>query len=158
TSPTPPPPPPPRAPCRRRTAGAACPSAASRARRSAGSPRSSWRRLDHPAVAQADHPVGEPGQLGVMRHQDKRRPEVLAQPEHQVQDHLSVLAVEVAGRLVGEQERWLWRERAGERHPLLLAARELRRVMVPAPTEPDAREQLPGALPDAGSPEQLERE
>ncbi len=42
---------------------------------------------------------------------------------------LTGLLVEIAGRLVGDKDRGIGRKRARERHALLLAARQLRRVM-----------------------------
>ena len=55
----------------------------------------------------------------------------------QVEDHAAGRTVEVAGGLVGEEQRRFGGEGAGQRHPLLLAARELRRVVVAAFAEPD---------------------
>ena len=45
--------------------------------------------------------------------------------------------VQVAGRLVGEDHRWLGRQRARDRHALLLAARQLARPVPQAVLEPD---------------------
>ena len=53
--------------------------------------------------------------------------------------------VQLAGRLVGDQERRLARERGAERDPLLLAARELTGMCVAPSPEPDPFEQLVGA-------------
>ena len=51
-------------------------------------------------------------------------------PAEQKLDHLlSGLLVEIAGRLVGDEDRGIRRERAGERDALLLAARQLRGIM-----------------------------
>ena len=49
--------------------------------------------------------------------------------------------VEVAGRLVGEQQRRVAGERTGDRHPLHLPAGELRRTVVHAVREPDLGEE-----------------
>ena len=62
---------------------------------------------------------------------DQRRAAFAA---HQVQefgeDDVGGVLVEIAGRLVGEHQRRLVGERAGDRDALLLAARQLRRAMV----------------------------
>ena len=60
------------------------------------------------------------------------------------------LLVERAERLVEQQDRRPRDQRAGERHPLALAAAQLMdpaRVLV---GEPDQRQGLPGALPALG--------
>ena len=53
--------------------------------------------------------------------------------------------VEVPGRLVGQQHGGLVRERAGDRDPLLLAARQLRGQVVAPSGEPDRVEQRVGS-------------
>ena len=67
--------------------------------------------------------------------------------EQQVDHLLPGRAVEIPGRLVGEQHRRVVGERAGDRDALLLAARELRRVMVAAIGEPDLVEQRSARAP-----------
>ena len=54
--------------------------------------------------------------------------------------------VEVAGGLVGEEDLGTGAEGPGQRHPLLLAAGELGRIVVAAVAEADALEQVRGAL------------
>ena len=68
------------------------------------------------------------------------RAQAVEQPEH-VQGRG---AVEVAGRLVGEHDERLVAERAGDRDPLTLAARERRGQMLGAVGEPDLLQQLRG--------------
>ena len=60
----------------------------------------------------------------------------------QLVDDGGVLRVELAGRLVGEQEPRAVGERGAERDPLLLAAGELVRVGVEPVLETDLAEQL----------------
>ena len=50
--------------------------------------------------------------------------------------------VEVAGRLVGEQQARLQNQRPGQRDPLLLAARELAGLVIEAVAEPDDLQHL----------------
>ena len=57
--------------------------------------------------------------------------------------------VEVAGRLVGQDEARPVDQRAGDRHPLLLAARELAGVVVEPLAEADPLQRLRGAAPAA---------
>src|SRR5262249_40395675 len=47
----------------------------------------------------------------------------------------------VAGGLVGQEQAGIERDRAGERRALLLASRELHRIVMPAVTQPDVVEQ-----------------
>ena len=56
------------------------------------------------------------------------------------------VGVEVAGGLVGDQDVRLVDQRAGDRHPLLLAARELGREGVQAMGEPHPAQRLVGEL------------
>ena len=69
----------------------------------------------------------------------------------QLQDAAAGGAVEVAGGLVGEQDRRPGGEGAGEGHPLLLAAGELARVVVAAVGEPHGGQQLVGAAERVGA-------
>ena len=64
---------------------------------------------------------------------------------HQVEHALSGSRVEVPGRLVGEQQRGAHRQRACDRHALLLAAGHLRGQAVSPGREAHAVEQLVGA-------------
>jgi hypothetical protein len=69
------------------------------------------------------------------------RPELLEQ-RHDLE---AGARVEVAGRLVGEDQARLGHERARDRDALLLAARELVRRVVEAPGEADALERSSAA-------------
>ena len=60
------------------------------------------------------------------------------QLEQQVHDLLAGGAVEIAGRLVGQQQLRPADEGARHRHPLLLAARKLGRIVAEAMAEADA--------------------
>ena len=63
--------------------------------------------------------------------------------QQQVDDVTAGGAVEVAGRLVGEQDRRVVRQRPGNRDALLFAARELRRIVVAAVREARLRRAAP---------------
>ena len=61
--------------------------------------------------------------------------------------------VEVAGRLVGQHDRRIVGQRAGERDPLLFASRQLRRVVMRAAGQSDLFEQrLRPARRTSGAP------
>ena len=81
-----------------------------------------------------------------MRDENQRRATPRLEREEEIDDLAAGLAVEIAGRLIGEQEARARDERAGERHTLLLATGELCRKMRHAMREPDLAEQLCGAL------------
>src|SRR3954452_6116112 len=57
------------------------------------------------------------------------------------------MLVEVAGRLVGEDQRRLVRGRPGDPPTRLLAAREFGRAMIEALGQPERTQQLPRPLP-----------
>ena len=82
------------------------------------------------------------------RHDDQSA--VAAQVPEQRDDALGLDVVEVGGRLVGQEHRRVGGEAARHRDALLLAARELARLVVPAVVQPDALEQLIG--PDERRP------
>ena len=86
--------------------------------------------LDDTAVAQDQPRVGHRRQLGVVRHQDERRAARTVDLPQQLHDVAAVGAVEVAGWLVGQHDRRVVGQGAGERDALLLAAGELRRIVM----------------------------
>ena len=66
----------------------------------------------------------------------------------------AVCRIEIPGGLVGQHDGWIVRQRPRERDALLLAARELRGVVVRSSAETDFRDQPAGAAPhviDAGN-------
>ena len=69
--------------------------------------------------------------------------------EHEFDDLRAARGIQIAGWLVGEQQLRLARKSARNRDALLLAARELLRIMIDALGESDALEY--GARPDPGS-------
>ena len=81
--------------------------------------------VDDLAVDHADDAVGRAADADVVGDDQERQAALAVQPAHQLDDLLGVLAVEVAGRLVGPDDRRVVDERAGDRHALALAAGEL---------------------------------
>ena len=111
---------------------------------------------DHGAGPQADDAVAAPGQVGVVGDQHQGGARLLVQLEQQVGDRGAGVGVEVARRLVGEEDARPMDEGPRQSDALLLAAGKLDRVMAEAVAEADAVEQLGGALPGAGLAAQLQ--
>ena len=87
------------------------------------------RRLDA-SRAQPHHAVAALRQRRIMRHQHQRGAALLMTGEQQLDDLAPGRLVEIAGRLVGDEDRRMRRERARERDALLLAAGQLRRIVI----------------------------
>ena len=108
---------------------------------------------DRPPVAQHQPRVGHRGQFGSCVTRTSVTLRACAYLQQQVDDVPAVRAVEIAGRLVGQDQRRIVGQRARDRDALLLAARELRRVVMPAIVQPDFVEQRLRArrrIPPAG--------
>ena len=93
--------------------------------------------------------VAAGGELGSWVISSRRRAEPGVFLEQAVDDEPAGRAVEIAGRLVGEQQRGLGNQGARDRHALLLAARKLPGIMAEAMAEPDPRERRPAAASKA---------
>src|ERR671916_708188 len=96
---------------------------------------------DDAAVGQEQDAVGAGRRARVVRDHDRRLAVELDRLAQQRQHLVPGLRVEVAGRLVGEQDGRLGDQRAGDRDALLLAAGQLRRTVVAAVVEAHALEQ-----------------
>src|SRR5690349_12025324 len=110
------------------------------------------RGLD-PAVLEVDHAVGVERVLVGVRHLDDRRP-LRVQGLEELDDLARLAGVQVARRLVGEEERGAGDDGAGDANELLLAAGELAReeVLLADDAEPVERvgdERLPLRLAHA---------
>ena len=100
------------------------------------------RVVHDPAVAQHDHAVADRRGVGVVGDHHDRLVELVDGLAKEV-EHLGAGAgVEVAGRLVGEDDRRARDERARDRDALLLAARELGGPMRAAVVEADGVDQV----------------
>ncbi len=110
-----------------------------------------------PARAQPHHAVAALRQRGVVRHQHQRHAALGVLGEQQIDDLLAGGLVEIAGRLVRDQDRRIGRQRAGQRDALLLAAGQLRRIMMQAVAEADRSQFLRGARGRIGIAGELER-
>ena len=87
-------------------------------------------RVEDAAVADDQHAVGVGGRLRVVGDEDDRLAPLLAGPPQRVEDLGAGRVVEVAGRLVGEEQRRARHEGAGDGDALLLAGRQLVRLVV----------------------------
>ncbi len=108
------------------------------------SPRSTTWPVDHVHVA-----LRARRQFRIVRDHDDGRAvavDLLEQLHHRARH----LRVEIAGRLVGEQQLRAAGQRAGDRHALLLAARQLGRIVAHARRKADALQRLADALPALG--------
>ena len=89
--------------------------------------------------------------LQVVRDEHQGRLAPALQAEQQVDDLLAGLAVEVAGRLVGQDDLRARAQGAGDGDALLLAAGELRREMIGAMRQPHLGEQRRAATSKASA-------
>src|SRR5829696_8947730 len=109
------------------------------------------------AVAQPDDALGARGEREIVRDEHDRRIRFAVDRLQQLDDAGAGVTVEVARRLVGEEDARRVAEGPRDGDALLLAPGELVGKVVRALGEPDAREQLPGARLGAAVPAQLER-
>jgi len=84
-----------------------------------------------------------PGERLVVGHQDQRSAGIGVEAKEEIDDASAGLGVEIAGRLVGEDDGRVGSEGPRDRHPLLLATRELARRVAGTLGEANAFE--PGA-------------
>src|SRR5207248_730078 len=98
--------------------------------------------FDHQTFVQPKTPRHALGETGVVRDDDGGDSESLIQLAEKRVDSFAGGLVEVAGRLVGEQQARLQNQRPGQCDPLLLAARELAGLVIEAVAEPDDLQHL----------------
>ena len=79
--------------------------------------------------------------IGIVRHEHQRDRRARCDLQQQIEDVPAVGAVEIAGRLVGEDERRIVGQRARDRDALLFAAGQLRRIVMAAVVQADFVEQ-----------------
>jgi hypothetical protein len=105
--------------------------------------------IDDPSVAHVDSPSSRAGEVLVMCHHDDRCA-IYVQSTEQADDLRPRSGVELACRLVGEQQRRLVGESARDGDTLLLASRKLRRTVPLAVLETHICEKLTGAFNSPG--------
>src|SRR6266581_4676441 len=84
--------------------------------------------MPDPAVSKLDHAPRKAGNIGFVRDQHDRQA-LLVQLLQDIDNLHGGTAVEIAGRLIGQQDRGPVYQRASNRDALLLSAGELRWVM-----------------------------
>ena len=99
-----------------------------------------------PALDQPHHAIGAGDDVHVVRHHDDSQPVLPVQVAEQADDLAAGVGVEVAGRLVGQEDARPIDEGAGDGGPLHLAAGQLARPVVEPMAEADAVEQLDGPV------------
>ena len=102
-------------------------------------------RLDQ-AVTDADRPLRVIGDVGIVRHQDDGDPLVLIQLLEHPQHFFAGARIEVAGRLIREEQRRMIDQRPRDRHALLLAPGKLRGLVVHPVAQTHAAQHLLGPL------------
>ena len=95
---------------------------------------------------------------GIMGDQYQGRPAPSMLFEEAVDDEVPRCAVEIPGRLVGQQQLWSGNEGAGDRDALLLAARKLAGVMHAPVLEADSREGIRRGGERIGAAAKFERD
>lgn len=75
-----------------------------------------------PTVDQLDDTVALCGEVVIVGDDQKGRAPLEIEAPHQFEHLLRRSRVEISGRLVGEHEKWIHRQGASDRDPLLLAA------------------------------------
>src|SRR5438128_6311870 len=98
--------------------------------------------LEDSAVLDDEHAIGIGRGLRVVRDEDDGLAAPDTRPVQRVEDAATGRVVEVAGRLVGEEQRGPRDERPRDRHPLLLAGRELIGLVVGLAGEVDQGDDL----------------
>ena len=108
------------------------------------------------SVHDADGPMGVGGHLGIVRHQNDGDPLGVELLKHS-QDFDARMRIQIACRLVGQNERGAIDQCPADRHSLLLSARHLRRLVIGSVGQSNAAEQsprqtagLPGGTPMRG--------
>src|SRR5688572_16551424 len=101
------------------------------------------------AVLEVDDGLGELRHLGLVRNHQDGDPG-LVELDEEFHDLERALGIEVAGRLVGEQDFGIGHQRAGDGDALLLAARQLGRRVVGPRHEADPVERLERRLAPRG--------
>src|SRR5215216_675654 len=100
------------------------------------------RLLDYPPVVDEDEPVADlTREAHLVRHHEHGHLGFAREVAHDVEHLPDHLRVERRRRLVEQHELEVHRERAGDRHALLLTAREVGRVLIGLLGDPDALEQ-----------------
>src|SRR5580704_5774244 len=114
--------------------------------------RSSWLLFtDYQASPEHNSATGAVGESRIVRYQDQGRAFALVEGKQQLEHMPAILAVQVTGGLIGQQNRRTDHEGARQSNALLLAARKLDRIVIAAVWQTHAFEQLAGSLAALGA-------
>lgn len=116
------------------------------------------RRFHEPTSVEAKTAAATGGELEVVGDEQERGTAAGLDGEEELGHCASGSLIEIAGRLVGQEDVGLVRERAGKGHALLLAARKLGREMVHPVRKPDLGEELGSARLRIRPTEQFHRQ
>ncbi len=97
---------------------------------------------DDAAARELDDAVGDPRDLAVVGHDEHGRPEFVRLVVQELQDLHAGVEVQLARRLVCQQDRVAGRQRARDRHALLLTTGELVREVGDPVLQPDPPQRL----------------
>src|SRR5437870_8740828 len=80
---------------------------------------------DDSPILQRDDSIGPRSQFRIVRDEHHRAAVVAIEADKQLDDLATGGGIEIAGRLVRQQDRWPIGEGSGKRHPLLFTAGKL---------------------------------
>src|SRR5216683_1695889 len=106
-----------------------------------------WVGLMHSPVHQSDDAVRSGHKVEIVRHHDDSQVFSLVQVAEEADDLLTIGGVEVAGRLIGQENARAIDKRAGDGCPLHFAPGKLSRPMAEPMTQSHSLEQLFAAMP-----------
>src|SRR5580693_3764405 len=93
--------------------------------------RSSWLLFtDYQAIPQHNSAAGAIGESRIVRYQDQGRAFALVEGKQQLEHVPAILAVEISGGFVSQQDGRTDHEGARQGNALLLAARKLDRIVI----------------------------
>ena len=97
------------------------------------------------SIPDANLPGSQVCNLILMRHHDQCHSPLLLDPNQDLHDPRRIHAVQVSGRLIGQQDLRIVSQRPRNRHPLPLSRRELVGILPHALLQAHFLEQFPGS-------------
>ena len=113
--------------------------------------------FDHLPVAKSDRSLSEARDIRIVGHQDQRRAGGPIQFKHHLDHFRARLGIEISGWFIGKKNLGPIDEGAGERDPLLFAARKLQRIVIAPISEAHALDHFKPELARLAVSPQLER-
>jgi len=97
-------------------------------------------------VAESHNAIGISGNIWIVGYHQHRDPTLAVEPSDDLHDFSGVLRIEISGRLIGQQNRWIIDQPARDSDALSLATRKLIGIVLLPSLKPDLREQQPGTI------------